>query len=180
MSSHQNNSAKIILLSKPKGFRQQVKHSWLNSYKKIIDGPALTLKSNLFALGRDYNNNLQTSMERSRCCVFLSFSISLRNLLSFTGNPPSSLMIEPGSEPTSSQNMWPNICTVCLQRPTSDSYVMASPKNVILQQCIHETYSHILAFSCLWSRWSLRFYKQQVTQLDINYVNWTNIINRTC
>jgi len=54
---------------------------------------------------------------RSTVLEFLNFSISLRNFASFTGNPPSSEIMDPGSRPTSSTKTRPKRSKVKRQRP---------------------------------------------------------------
>lgn len=59
-----------------------------------------------------------TFMVISFCCEFLSFSISLRNLASFTGNPPNSDTTDPASKPTSSIKTRPNKSNDNRHRPS--------------------------------------------------------------
>lgn len=54
---------------------------------------------------------------KSTVLEFLNFSISRRNFASFTGKPPSSEIMDPGSSPTSSTNNRPNKSSVKRQRP---------------------------------------------------------------
>ena len=79
-----------------------------------------------------------TSSDRSRCCEFLSFSISLRNRLSLTGKPPSSLITDPGSAPTSSQNTRPNRSSVRRHRPSRTSWDTSWPVTLC---CLENTNS---------------------------------------
>ena len=61
-----------------------------------------------------------------------SFSISLRNLASLTGKPPSSDIMLPGSSPTLSTNTRPKRSRVSLYRPSKASYGTPRPKKHVL------------------------------------------------
>jgi len=78
-----------------------------------------------------WRTSVSTSKVKSRCCEFRRRSISRRNLLSLTAKPPSSLMTEPGSAPTSSQNTRPNRSVVSLQRPSSVSGSTRLPNTLV-------------------------------------------------
>lgn len=75
----------------------------------------LTCRKKHLATVNDSSQTLCKVM--SFCWEFLSFSMSRRNLASFTGNPPNSETMEPASKPTSSMNTRPKRSRESLQRP---------------------------------------------------------------
>lgn len=79
---------------------------------------------------------------RSRCCEFLSFSMSRRNFTSLTGNPPSSATTEPDSRPTSSVNTRPNKSRDRRQRPSSRSWDTEAPRDGHARLDMKQTYNH--------------------------------------
>ena len=98
---------------------------------------------------------------KSTVLEFLNFSISRRNLASFTGNPPSSEMMDPGSRPTSSTKTRPKRSRVKRQRPNQGKTQIQHLFNyeVDLSKFIHGSETKGF-FICKVARITKTFFKQ--------------------
>ena len=111
-------------------------HLVLQNQAKLLRTKFITWPYFFIYTFNNLSHSLHTSRVKSLCCPFLIFSISRRNLLSFTGKPPSSLITDPGSAPTSSQNTRPNKSSDRRQRPSRASWEIIWLRVVVCLQQI--------------------------------------------